>query len=78
MSSVTSRLYKAAMLRIKADYNVVTRELRNARLVEFVEYVPRVDEDELVGCGIEKGAAAPFLFLRLIYSAPFPAAPQTK
>jgi hypothetical protein len=42
-----NRLYKVAMLRIKADYNVVTRDLRNARLVEFVEYAPRVDEDEL-------------------------------
>ena len=42
-----NRLYKVAMLRIKAEYNVVTRDLRNARLVEFVEYAPRVDEDEL-------------------------------
>lgn len=43
-----NRLYKLAMLRIKAEYNVLTRELRNARLVEFVEYAPRVDEEELV------------------------------
>jgi hypothetical protein len=42
-----NRLYKSAMLRIKADYNVLTRELRNARLIEFVEYAPRVDEEEL-------------------------------
>jgi hypothetical protein len=42
-----NRLYKLAMLRIKAEYNVLTRELRNARLVEFVEYAPKVDEDEL-------------------------------
>jgi len=42
-----NRLYKFAMLRIKAEYNVLTRELRNARLVEFVEYAPQVDEDEL-------------------------------
>lgn len=42
-----NRLYKVAVLRIRADYNVLTRELRNARLVEFVEYNPRVDEDEL-------------------------------
>lgn len=37
-----NRLYKLAMLRIKAEYNVLTRELRNARLIEFVEYAPRV------------------------------------
>ncbi len=43
-----NRLYKLAMLRIKAEYNVLTRDLRNARLVEFVEYAPSVDEDELV------------------------------
>jgi len=50
-------LYKAAMLRIKADYNVVTLDLRNARLVEFVEYAPRVDEDELARL-IRRGATA--------------------
>lgn len=42
-----NRLYKLAMLRIKAEYNVLTRDLRNARLVEFVEYAPKVDEAEL-------------------------------
>lgn len=42
-----NRLYKLAMLRIKAEYNVLTRVLRNARLVEFVEYVPQVNEEEL-------------------------------
>ncbi len=42
-----NRLYKVAVLRIRAEYNVLTRELRNARLVEFVEYAPRVDDDEL-------------------------------
>ncbi len=42
-----NRLYKLAMLRIKADYNVLTRDLRNARLVEFVEYAPQVDEEDL-------------------------------
>lgn len=43
-----NRRYKLAMLRIKAEYNVLTRELRNARLIQFVEYAPRVDEDELL------------------------------
>lgn len=42
-----NRLYKLAMLRVKAEYNVLTRELRNARLVEFVEYAPQMDEEEL-------------------------------
>jgi hypothetical protein len=42
-----NRLYKMAMLRVRAQYNVLTRELREARLVEFVEYAPSVDEDEL-------------------------------
>lgn len=42
-----NRLYKVAMLRIKAEYNVLTRDLRNARLVEFVEHANEVDENEL-------------------------------
>ena len=42
-----NRLYKVAMLRIKAEYNVLTRDLRNARLIEFVEYEPQVDEEAL-------------------------------
>lgn len=46
-NDTVNRLYKLAMLRIKAEYNVLTRELRNARLLEFVEYAPSVDEDEL-------------------------------
>ena len=52
-----NRLYKLAMLRIKAEYNVLTRELRNARLVEFVEYAPKVDEDDLARM-TRRGAAA--------------------
>lgn len=42
-----NRLYKVAMLRIKAEYNVLTRDLRNAQLVEFVEHTTKVDEEEL-------------------------------
>ena len=42
-----NRLYKTAMLRIRAEYNVLTRELRAANLVEFVEYAPEVNEQEL-------------------------------
>lgn len=42
-----NRLYKQAMLRIRAQYNVRTRELRDAHLVEFVEYAPRFDDAEM-------------------------------
>lgn len=40
-----NRLYKPAMLRIRAQYNVLTQELRNAELIEFVEYAPRFDAE---------------------------------
>jgi hypothetical protein len=46
-NDTVNRLYKMAMLRIKAEYNVLTRELRNARLLEFVEYAPSVNDEEL-------------------------------
>ncbi|MFM9879104.1 MAG: hypothetical protein ACKVOO_01675 [Burkholderiaceae bacterium] len=52
-----NRLYKLAMLRIKAEYNVRTRDLRNARLLEFVEYTPQVDEEALARM-IRRGANA--------------------
>ncbi|MBA2723730.1 MAG: hypothetical protein H0U56_12765 [Methylibium sp.] len=42
-----NRLYKPTMVRISAEYNVVTRDYRNARLIEFVEHDSRVDEREL-------------------------------
>jgi hypothetical protein len=42
-----NRLYKPAMIRIVAEYNVMTREYRNARLLEFVEHESRLDEKEL-------------------------------
>jgi hypothetical protein len=42
-----NRLYKTVMLRIKAEYNLQTRELRNARLIEFVEYADEVNEGDL-------------------------------
>jgi hypothetical protein len=42
-----NRLYKQAMLRIRARYNVLTHELRDARLVDFVEYAPRFDEADM-------------------------------
>jgi len=52
-----NRLYKTAMLRITAEYNVLTRELRNAHLVEFVSYAPKVDAEELARL-TRRGAAA--------------------
>ncbi|NML26891.1 hypothetical protein [Zoogloea dura] len=42
-----NRLYKTAMLRVKAEFNVLTRQLRNAQLLEFVEYVDQIDEASL-------------------------------
>jgi hypothetical protein len=53
----SNRLYKSALLRIRARYNLVTREYRDASLIEFVEYAPRftdADEARLT----ERGAAA--------------------
>lgn len=52
-----NRLYKTAMLRIKAEFNVLTRELRNARLMEFVEYVDQIDEADLARL-TRRGASA--------------------
>ncbi|MFM9925770.1 hypothetical protein VLK31_22465 [Variovorax sp. H27-G14] len=42
-----NRLYKPAMIRIVAEYNVMTREYRGARLLEFVEHESRLDEKDL-------------------------------
>jgi hypothetical protein len=42
-----NRLYKRATLRVRAQYNVLTKQLRDARLVEFVEYAPRFDDVEM-------------------------------
>jgi hypothetical protein len=42
-----NRLYKPAMIRIVAEYNVMTREYRGARLLEFVEHESRFDEKDL-------------------------------
>jgi hypothetical protein len=52
-----NRLYKTAMLRIRAEYNVLTRTLRAASLVEFVEYASKVDEEELARL-TRRGASA--------------------
>lgn len=52
-----NRLYKPAMVRISAEYNVVTREYRHARLIEFVEHDARFDEREFARL-TERGAKA--------------------
>jgi hypothetical protein len=56
-NDTVNRLYKLAMLRIKAEYNVLTRELRNAKLLEFVEHSSTVDEEALSRL-TRRGAAA--------------------
>lgn len=43
----TNRLYKPAMVRITAEYNVMTRDYRNARLIEFVEHESRLNDKDL-------------------------------
>ena len=42
-----NRLYKPAMLRIVAEYNVLTREYRGARLLQFVEHESELREKDL-------------------------------
>ncbi len=42
-----NRLYKPAMIRIVAEYNVMTREYRGARLLEFVEHESQFNEKDL-------------------------------
>lgn len=39
-----NRLYKQATMRVRAQYNIRTKRLRQARLVEFVDYAPSFDE----------------------------------
>ena len=52
-----NRLYKASMVRIKAEYNVATRDYRNAQLLEFVEHDSKLDEQALTRL-TERGAIA--------------------
>lgn len=56
-SQTTNRLFKPAMVRISADYNVVTREYRNARLIDFVEHDDKLDDKSLDRL-IQRGAKA--------------------
>lgn len=52
-----NRLYKQSLLRIKADYNIVTRKLRNARLISFVEHSNKIDQKAFARMQ-ERGAVA--------------------
>lgn len=52
-----NRLYKVAMARVRAEYNVVTRKYRNARLLGFEEHQPALDEAQLSRL-MERGAQA--------------------
>jgi len=46
-NDTVNRLYKDSMLRIRADYNIMTRAIRNARLQGFVEHCTELDEAQL-------------------------------
>lgn len=52
-----NRLYKQAMARISAEYNVVTRKYRNARLLAFEEHQHEPDEVQMQRL-IERGTKA--------------------
>ena len=41
-----NRLFKPAMVRFRAEFNVVSNEYRDAQLIEFAEYEPRFDEKQ--------------------------------
>lgn len=56
-NDTVNRLYKMAMARISAEYNVVTRKYRNARLLGFQEHQQTLDEEQLQRL-VERGAKA--------------------
>ena len=56
-SDTVNRLYKQAMVRITADYNVVTQAYRNAKLIEFIDYDNKIDEKAFARM-TERGAVA--------------------
>ena len=43
-AETVNRLYKPALVRITAEYNVVSRDYRNAKLLEFVDHDNSFDE----------------------------------
>jgi hypothetical protein len=52
-----NRLYKPAMVRFSAEFNVITNQYRDARLIAFEEYEPKFDE-KAFGRLTERGAKA--------------------
>lgn len=42
-----NRLYKKTIIRVTAEFNLSSRELRNAKLIEFVDYKTEVDEEAI-------------------------------
>lgn len=56
-SEPNNRLFKQALLRIAAEYNVSTREHRNAQLIEFVPQDSKVDERGMARL-VERGTKA--------------------
>ena len=56
-SDKVNRLYKQALARITAEYNAVTRQYRNARLLSFEEHQQTLDEQQLQLL-IQRGANA--------------------
>ena len=56
-NDTVNRLYKIAMARVSAEYNVVTRKYRNAHLLGFEEQQQTLDEKQLHRL-IERGVKA--------------------
>ena len=52
-----NRLFKLAMVRFSAEYNVVTNQYRSAKLIAFTDYEPKFDEKALDRL-VERGAKA--------------------
>lgn len=56
-SEKENRIYRDVLVHVTAEENLITGELRNYHLLEFVDYQPIYDEDELNKM-IEKGTKA--------------------
>ena len=56
-SEKENRIYRDVLVHVTAEENLITGELRNYHLLEFVDYQPAYDEDELNQM-IEKGTKA--------------------
>jgi hypothetical protein len=56
-SEEKNRLYKTAVIRFRAEYNIVTRDYRQAELIEFTDYSTKPDVEQVARMR-ERGAAA--------------------